>query len=283
MPDQTPRLSLPFPLPSDAVIDYPALGRDLAETLDPIVAVLNGFNAFAGGASFAGQVHGGEFWAHPTASGWGYALQPPDVDHGIWGLFWDGSNLAMYWGDASAVNDTVLERSGPGTLHVVNNLHADAEVTGGSLVRGHQGSGYEVKIGGVLGPYAPGIEFGEGPLSALYAQSPTIVAWTGTGWGSHLAEAYTLPARAFRADYARFSDALEARGAGAPPPIDGLLERVLGECESPPDVEKGGAPAFDGPVETVDLGALAAGLLAAVQDLDARLAALEGPSKPANV
>ena|SRR5215471_9534129 len=37
MPDQTPVLAFPFPLPSDSVVDYPALGRDLAETLETLL------------------------------------------------------------------------------------------------------------------------------------------------------------------------------------------------------------------------------------------------------
>jgi len=37
MPDQTVTLALPFPLPSDSVVDYPALGRDLAETLETLL------------------------------------------------------------------------------------------------------------------------------------------------------------------------------------------------------------------------------------------------------
>jgi len=40
MPDQTPKLGLPFPLPPDPVVDYPALGRSLAELLDGLVPIL---------------------------------------------------------------------------------------------------------------------------------------------------------------------------------------------------------------------------------------------------
>jgi len=37
MPDSTPVHAFPFPLPSDAVVDYPALGRDLAEMIETVL------------------------------------------------------------------------------------------------------------------------------------------------------------------------------------------------------------------------------------------------------
>jgi hypothetical protein len=37
MPDETPKLLLPFPLPDDALTDYPAAGRDLSETLEALL------------------------------------------------------------------------------------------------------------------------------------------------------------------------------------------------------------------------------------------------------
>jgi hypothetical protein len=40
MPDQSPLLGIPYPLPEDAVTDYPGVGRDLAETLDGLVPLL---------------------------------------------------------------------------------------------------------------------------------------------------------------------------------------------------------------------------------------------------
>ena len=38
MPDQTPKLGIPYPLPADAVTDYPGVGQDLAETLEALFA-----------------------------------------------------------------------------------------------------------------------------------------------------------------------------------------------------------------------------------------------------
>ena len=38
MPAETP-LGIPYPLPDDAVVDYPALGQDLAETVDRVVGI----------------------------------------------------------------------------------------------------------------------------------------------------------------------------------------------------------------------------------------------------
>ena len=40
MPDETPALAVPYPLPGDAVVDYPALGRLLAERVDALAAPL---------------------------------------------------------------------------------------------------------------------------------------------------------------------------------------------------------------------------------------------------
>lgn len=39
MPDNTPRRGYPYPLPDDAIADYPALGRSLAEILDGEIQV----------------------------------------------------------------------------------------------------------------------------------------------------------------------------------------------------------------------------------------------------
>jgi hypothetical protein len=49
MPDETPVLKLPYPLPEDALVDYPALGRDLAETIEASVGrIIGRFVASAG-------------------------------------------------------------------------------------------------------------------------------------------------------------------------------------------------------------------------------------------
>jgi hypothetical protein len=39
MPASTPALGIPYPLPADAVADYPGVGLDLAETLEKLLAV----------------------------------------------------------------------------------------------------------------------------------------------------------------------------------------------------------------------------------------------------
>jgi len=38
MPNRTPRYSIPYPIPADALVDYPALGSDLASTLEALLA-----------------------------------------------------------------------------------------------------------------------------------------------------------------------------------------------------------------------------------------------------
>jgi len=37
MPNRTPRYSIPYPIPADALVDYPALGSDLASTLETLL------------------------------------------------------------------------------------------------------------------------------------------------------------------------------------------------------------------------------------------------------
>jgi len=37
MPAETPLFKLPYPLPTDAVVDYPSVGRDLAETAEALI------------------------------------------------------------------------------------------------------------------------------------------------------------------------------------------------------------------------------------------------------
>jgi hypothetical protein len=37
MPDSTPVLAVPFPLPEDALVDYPALGQELAEKIESLI------------------------------------------------------------------------------------------------------------------------------------------------------------------------------------------------------------------------------------------------------
>lgn len=54
MPAETPKLRIPYPLPSDAVVDYPALGQDLAELLETLLASsvpTGAVTAFAGVAA----------------------------------------------------------------------------------------------------------------------------------------------------------------------------------------------------------------------------------------
>ena len=40
MPNETPILGLPFPLPEDALVDYPATGQELAETIEHLITEL---------------------------------------------------------------------------------------------------------------------------------------------------------------------------------------------------------------------------------------------------
>jgi hypothetical protein len=56
MPAHTPGLGLPYPLPEDALVDYPALGQELAEALDSGGLIASGRrtnNVVHDGASFA--------------------------------------------------------------------------------------------------------------------------------------------------------------------------------------------------------------------------------------